>query len=446
MTADAFADRNQEERIDMKPHMKSGVFSRWLGSYVRRGLLAALCLLPLFSGGCAVLTNPVGEGVSPLRLPPEILGPSRDGLKTIPLYSLRQPPVAQQLVGPGDTLGIWIEGILGDKGQPIPVTPRATGADSVSTQPGVGYPIVVAEDGKIELPYIDPLSVDKKTIPEVRDIIREAYLGGKNPILVKGQERILVSMIQPRKYRIQVVREDANAVQFNGNAATSSRRSFGQTLELPVYENDVLNALNRTGGLPNLEALNEVIIEHSIPGVGTKIIRIPTRIKIGEKIPFTPEDIILENGDIVFIEARDTEVYYTGGLMQSRQIILPRDYDLRALQAVAVANGPILNAAVNGNNLSGTLLNEGLGNSSPSQLSVIRRTKDYGLITIKVDLNQAFIDPRENIIIQPGDFLILQETVGEAATRYIGNNYTYSINYIFVLSSRVVGSLMGKGF
>jgi protein involved in polysaccharide export with SLBB domain len=445
MTADAFADRNHKERIEMIPHAKSGILARLLAHGMRRGFLAVLALLPLFSGGCAVLTNPVGEGVSPLRLPPEILGPSRDNLKTIPLYSLRQAPVAQHLVGPGDTLGIWIEGILGEKGQPIPVTPRATGTDSASTQPGVGYPIVVSEDGKIELPYVDPLNVDKKTIPEVRDIIREAYLGGEKPILVKGQERILVSMIQPRKYRVQVVREDANAVQFNGNAATSSRRSFGQTLELPVYENDVLNALNRTGGLPNLEALNEVVIEHSIPGVGTKIIRIPTRIKIGEKIPFTQEDIILQNGDIVFIEARDTEVYYTGGLMSARQIILPRDYDLHAREAVAVANGPILNAAVNGSNLSGTLLNEGLGNSSPSQLSVIRRTKDYGLITIKVDLNKAFLDPRENIIIQPGDFLILQETVGEASTRYIANNYTFSINYVFLHSMNAIGTLMGKG-
>jgi protein involved in polysaccharide export with SLBB domain len=442
--AERSADRIHEERIDMRSRNRFGVCRRWLGRRLQRALLAAFALLPLFSGGCAVLTNPVGEGIPVSRLPPEILGPSRDGLKTIPLTFLRQTPVKQHLIGPGDTLGIYIDGILGERGQPIPV-PQRVGTESASTQPGIGYPIVVSEDGKIELPYIEPLDVNKKTLPEVRDAIREAYLGGPNPKLVRGQERILVSLIQPRKYRIQVVREDANAITFNNGAATSSRRSYGQTLELPAYENDVLNAIDRTGGLPNLDAVNEIRIEHSIPGVGTKIIQIPTRMRIGEKIPFTQDDVILENGDIVFIAARDTEVYYVTGLISSRQIVLPRDYDLRAIQAVAVANGPILNAAVNGSNLSGTLLNEGLGNSSPSALSIVRTTKDYGTVVIKVDFNKAFVDARENIIIQPGDILTLQETVGEASTRYIGNNYTFSIDYVFALSKRVVGTLFGKG-
>ncbi|HEX3314258.1 MAG TPA: polysaccharide biosynthesis/export family protein, partial [Gemmataceae bacterium] len=232
MTADAFADRIHEERIDMKPHTRSGVLRRWF--------MAALALLPLCSEGCAVLTNPAGEGIPALRVPDEILGPSRDGLKTIPLSSLRQMPIAQHLVGPGDTLGIWIEGILGEKGQPIPVQPRTIAtADSASTQPGLGYPIVVSEDGKLELPFVAPLNVDKKTVSEVREMVRQAYLGGPEPILKKGPERIFVSLIQPRKFRVQVVREDANSIQFNNGAATSSRRSYGQTLELPVYENDV---------------------------------------------------------------------------------------------------------------------------------------------------------------------------------------------------------------
>ena len=90
--------------------------------------------------------------------------------------------------------------------------------------------------------------------------------------------------------------------------------------------------------------------------------------------------------------------------------MLPRDYDLRALQAIAVVNCPISSGPANLNNLIGNILNEGLGDLSASHLNIIRRTKNYGLITIHVDLNKAFIDPRENIIIQPGDFLILQES------------------------------------
>jgi hypothetical protein len=337
--------------------------------------------------------NPVGKGIPVSMLTPEILGPSRDDQKTIPLSAFRQTPVKQHLVGPGDTLGIHIEGIVGEKARLAPVSPR-----DMAIEPDVGSPFVVAADGKLELPLVSPISVDKKTLPEIRDLIRKAYLGGEEPILEKGNERILVSLLQPRKVRVQVIREDANI-----GVAGGSRRAVGQTLELPVYESDVFSALDRTGGPPHLDAHNEVIVERSVPGVGSKIIRLPMRIGIGEKIPFSQSDIILENGDILFIEARDTEVYYTGGLMQSKQIVLPRDYDLRALQAVADANGPVLD--------------DGLGNSSPGQLSVIRRTKDHGLVTIRVDMDKAFLDPRENIVIQPGDFLVLQETVGETTTR-----------------------------
>jgi hypothetical protein len=203
----------------------------------------------------------------------------------------------------------------------------------------------------------------------------------------------------PRKIRVEVIREDAET--------TDLRRGRGLTIELPAGKNDVLTALNLTGGLPGPSAHNEVVINRKLPG-GTKIIRIPLRVKIGDPIPFSKSDVVLEEGDIVFIEARDTEVYYVGGLMPSKQLVLPRDYDLRAVQAVALANGPIVNG-LGVNNLSGTILQDDLGNTSARRLSIVRRTESHGLVTILVDLKKASADPRENIIIQPGDLLVLQE-------------------------------------
>ncbi len=164
-----------------------------------------------------------------------------------------------------------------------------------------------------------------------------------------------------------------------------------------------------------------------IADIGTQLIRIPLRLRPEEAPPFKPEDVVLQTGDIVFIEARDTEVYYTGGLLFARQFVLPRDYDLRAVDAVALAGGPLINGGVTQNNLSGSIIASGLGSPSPSQLSVIRKTKCQGEVVIKVDLNRALRDQRENILIQAGDVLILQETPGEAITRYVTTVFRFNV-------------------
>ena len=54
----------------------------------------------------------------------------------------------------------------------------------------------------------------------------------------------------------------------------------------------------------------------------------------------TPVDdgaILLHDGDIVFIESRETEVFYTGGLLGGNQFALPRDYDIDVVRAICAA-------------------------------------------------------------------------------------------------------------
>jgi hypothetical protein len=65
------------------------------------------------------------------------------------------------------------------------------------------------------------------------------------------------------------------------------------------------------------------------------VTRISLRMKPSDPVPFRPEDVILQRGDVVFIEARDTEVWYSGGLMPPAEHVLPRDRDLDVVQAVA---------------------------------------------------------------------------------------------------------------
>src|SRR5262249_11651021 len=154
-----------------------------------------------------------------------------------------------------------------------------------------------------------------------------------------------------RTYHVLVVRQDSGALTVGtGGAIGQTKRGTGYSLELPAYKNDVLNALTRTGGLPGLDALNEVVIERGAlsdfsdpeavrraveacppPGAAAggwdavRRVRIPLRMRPGEPPPFRPEDIVLQTGDIVFIEARDTEVFYVAGLLGSSQVPLPRD-------------------------------------------------------------------------------------------------------------------------
>src|SRR5262245_12975772 len=78
--------------------------------------LVALCLGPLLTG-CSSISNPVANGIPVRRVPAEFLAEPKNDKQTIPLTSLRKKPNEKYILGPGDTLGIWIEGVLGDRGE-----------------------------------------------------------------------------------------------------------------------------------------------------------------------------------------------------------------------------------------------------------------------------------------------------------------------------------------
>jgi protein involved in polysaccharide export with SLBB domain len=410
----------------------------------------------------------VADAIPVRYLPPEVLGERKEDYQPIPLNMLRQKQPDAYRLGPGDILGVFIEGVLGDPNLPVPVgiptTPNAP--------PSLGYPLPVRDDGTLPLPLIGPLKVEGMTLTEAQAAVVRAYTAGVGKQILKaGRERIIVTLQRPRQYHVLVVRQDGAGPQGTGASAGGNaqfvfgttgggailgqtRRGAGYAIELPAYENDVLNALARTGGLPGTDAKNEVIIQRGSYSAATfaafancpdpaallaqqqaagpgqdgapQTIRIPLRLRPGTPPPFKPEDVILKDGDIVFIEARNTELFYTGGLLPARQFILPRDYDLDVLQAVAAVAGPLVNGAVNFNNLSGSIQQPGLGFPSPSQVTVLRRTPGGGQIPIKVSLNRALRDPRERVLIQPGDFLILQQTMGEALAQYTISNLRFN--------------------
>ncbi len=402
------------------------------------------CLMFCFfvgSNGCASFTNPIADGIPVRRLPDELKGISRENLKSIPFNLLRQKKPDYHLVDAGDILGIVIEGVLSDRGT-IPIQPPAVGPGPIST--ALGTPIQVQDGGKLILPYIEPLDVKGLTLEEVRAKIVDAYTK-KKKILKDGNERILVSLIQPRKYNVLVIREDTGTTNYAigpsfGNAGAivgSNKKGTGFSLDLPIYENDVFSALAKSGGLPGTDAKNEVTIYRkntrkrdgkTLPDILT----IPLKLQPGQDIPFQPEDVILDNGDIVYIQSRDAEFFFTGGLLGAGQYLLPRDYDLNVIQAVNYVRGPLVNGGFGQAFFIATVVNTGLGNPSPSLINVLRKTPNGQQVNIRVDLNLALRDPRERILIQPGDYIILQERPEESFGRYFSTIFKYNLLWTIV--------------
>lgn len=145
------------------------------------------------------------------------------------------------------------------------------------------------------------------------------------------------------------------------------------------------------------------------------VVKIPVRLSSGQTVTFTERDIVLQDGDVVFIESRDTEIFYTGGLLGGGQFTLPRDYDLDLLGAIAIAQSQ--NGSQGGGSRRGiggpSALNQDV-TISASEAVIIRRLPGGTQVPIKVDLYEARLHLEENILIQPGDMIYLQYTPMEA--------------------------------
>lgn len=440
---------------------------RLLGRCRGTGALVVAGILITTLSGCAGLTQPI-DGVPADRLPPAFLGEPKNDLVPIDIAELQiEPPVDYQIDG-GDILGIYVEGVLpfNPPDQPPEPPPVNFPVEDSTLPPSIGYPIAVQADGSLSLPLIEPLDVAGLTEEQVRDAIREAYINAD--ILRPEKARPIVTLIQKRTYDVIVVREDAGGVGTGPQGLNiqslsaqfirggSDRSASGGLVKLPAYKNDVLNALIETGGLPGLNAKNQVKILRAdrsnqearrqfveefyaaqalaaaqdpcycppkLPE-DPSILRIPLRVKPGEFPEISEEDITLNDGDIVYIESRETEVFYTGGLLRGGEFPLPRDYDLDAVQAISFAG-----SSVQGNSADfGAGVGRGLQGVPPGLLYILRRTDCGGQVAIEVDLAEALNDPRKRPLVKAGDTLILQFKCEEQAINFgLNTFFTFGI-------------------
>ncbi len=433
-----------------------------LGLFRQAATAVATGMLVTAMSGCTSLTQPI-NGVPAKRLPPQFFAEPKNDLVPIDISLMSiEPPRDYQIAG-GDILGVYVEGVLPfNPPNAPPEPPPVNFPDAESTlPPSIGYPIAVQDDGTLSLPLIEPLDVDGLTLEQVRDAIRDAYID--NDILRPEKARPIVTLIKERTYDIIVVREDSGGVgDGNGEHIRGSDRSAsGALVKLPAYQNDILHALVATGGLPGLNAKNEVKVLRASRADQRKraeflqrfyahrqavmldpcvcppelpddpsILRIPLRLKPGVVPNIKPEDIELADGDIVYIESRATEVFYTGGLMRGGEHPLPRDYDLDVLGAMAIA-GQGVNSSAQGAGGGGS---RGIGIQSsvaPGMLYILRNTRCNGQVAIEVDLTAAINDPRQRPLVQPGDTLILQYKCEEELINFgVATFFTFGISQL----------------
>lgn len=391
---------------------------------------ALLILAVALSNGCAALSNPVSSGIPVRMLPDEVLARSKSEMIAIPMTLLKLPEQNVYRLDKGDFLAI----IAGDVFGPENVQPPVSIGNPVEgTESAVGYPVPVRDDGTISLPNprVKPIKVKGLTTSEVEEKLR-GILTGKMPqedsnerinLFQEGFVKISVQLLRKRRYKVSVVREDTQGLPAQiGQTLTTQSRRIGTIVSLEAGKNDVLTALNLTGGPPGLDGKNEIIVERgqydpNDPYKGLS--RIPLKIYPDQQLTITEADITLNDGDVVFIPGREAEVFYTGGILGSRQFALPRDYDLDVVQAIIVANGPVVNGGFTQNAFVPQSFATGLGTPSPALVNVLRILPDGQPLNIRIDLGRALRDPRERIFIQPNDIIIVQEKPGEAIGRYM---------------------------
>ncbi|HVW00687.1 MAG TPA: polysaccharide biosynthesis/export family protein [Planctomycetaceae bacterium] len=427
------------------------------GGCARRACRGA-CLLVAFvclaNVGCV---NSLKNTVPAHCLPPDIVGPSRDDLQPINFTSLGQKAPPAHLIGPNDILGIYIQGVLGSSESLTPDThfPPTYGT-SISgnfTTPAVGMPVTVLSDGTIELPHVPPVPVAGMTLVQATEKIREVYTSEK--LLQAGRDVINVTLMKARTIQVLVMREDSimnwPILKSQGSTLVVKRGS-ANSIDLPVYQNDVLHALTQSGGLPGSDAPNELWVLHGTnqnqwdaltsvldrpgdlsaltaqnPSGPTRVTRIKLKVYPGEPLDFLPEDVVLDTGDVVFLPSRDAEHFFTGGMLFGQQITLPRDYELDVISAISMAGGspagpPGWNSASSlfaGNGGPGALI-------PPTRVLILRKLPEGGHITIHVDLKRALHDRSERIPIRAGDVILLQFTPGEVAANYLLNLFNFN--------------------
>ena len=344
------------------------------------------------------------------------------GQRPVDPSRFRAPQPRVYTLDEGDTLGVFVEGVVGEADSVPPINYPPAGS---SLGPAMGFPTLVLYDGTIRLPNVDPVSVKGLTVSQVELLLKKIYRDSENPIIAE-RSRVIVSLVRKRTVNVTVIRGDqsqarANSRRSNTNAVAA--RSDGSArivdLQLPAGENDLLNAMVQSGGLPGVNAKDQIqifrnarkpvldpryrngLFPRSGEAVQTNSSSIAIRSGAGDRgnqqsARFPRSSARLNNGDIVQIASKPTEVYYTGGLLGGGEFLIPRDRALSVMDAISLAGGV-------------PQPQNGFGAVPLQQPRVLRllRIQNGRQSTFQFDLSGGYSQQAANTQIRSGDYLIL---------------------------------------
>lgn len=149
-------------------------------------------------------------------------------------------------------------------------------------------------------------------------------------------------------------------------------------------------------------------------------LRIPLAVNYNEPLMFSPQDVILEDGDIIMVESRENDHFVTGGLLGGGQYSLPRNQDLDVLDAVLLADSYSRSSQVNTPTraIGGvSVLNRDV-TIGASRVVIERKTPQGTTVRFRVNLYKAMRNPDQRVVIEPGDRLYLEYTAIETVLAF----------------------------
>lgn len=338
----------------------------------------------------AALTGCAERVFRAAELPPEFQAAPRTDQEEIQLSKLGNYASSSQRIECGDVLEVTM---LSDYRQMLPST----------------MPVRVAEDGTANIPLVGPVAVAGLELPDAERAISAAAQVRQ----IFERPHITVTMKQPRMNRVMVL----GAVAEPG------------AYELPRNSSTLLAALVASGGLKE-EAGPEVEIRHADPlpappppsmlagGAAVQPVSydrpVPgnriTRVHLATASTEGGDANRVHDGDVIMVHKRDVKPVYVMGLVQKPGgYELPPNQDIHLLDALAMAGERTSQYA--------------------DKVYVIRRCEaSEQPLVIEVSVNGAKRDGRENLLLQPGDVISVEETPVTAVVDAFKNFFRIGFN------------------
>lgn len=422
-------------------------------------LMSLVWLVAATNTGCITFTN---YAIPASRLPSQYQAPTKNDLHPLNFQLLAKRQLTDHFIDVGDVVAVTVIGILPSPEAQTALVQNQTTLTSdyypphgTINGPSYGIPIQVQADGSVQLPQLPSVKIQGLTLQSAAEKIAQSYVASN--ILKEDAAQVNLVLLRNRVNRVVVLREDASqeaATLVSKGQTVLHKRGSSVLVDLPHHESDVLHALAASGGLPGVDAYNEIWIlrsaevsveqrdqlrvevENGLPAsdairklpAHVQATKIPLKLCSHEAIPFSPSDIELSHGDIVYVEPRKDEYFYTGGLLPGGQIPLPRDEDVDIIEAIAIANGSV--GGLGGTSSVAVLrAGAGLGNIiPPTRALVLRKLPNGQQVPIRVDLNLAMRDPKERIKIMSGDYIMMYYKPGETAANAILNFFNFNLS------------------